>query len=547
MRRPSSSLRSITGLELAKRLVAFSKDPEKRVAFFLGAGCSVTSGIPSAGQLVRSKDAPTDWLRELRRLRHSKSAGDDLDEWARKELSRWDPEKPAESYGELIERLFLHDGDRQREIERLCDDTDKVFPGFGYAVLASLMSGTPDNGGQYNVNGGQFNVVLTTNFDDLLVDAFFFFGKTRPLVIQHDSLAPFIRPTRIRPLIVKLHGDFQLSPRNREVETESLNRTVRDRVSVVLHDRALVVMGYGGADESIIEMLEALPDESLPFGVYWVSDEEPRGIFRSWIEKREAVWVEHFDFDSIMLLIKAEFGLADPDQIRFRRVHERYTEKKRELSNHIRSSGDSKERETLERALVLDATTAYKTASKNPQEASERFERLYAQYPDDPRVVGAYANFMTDVREDHDRAEKLYAKAIEADPSHAINLGNFARFMENARKDHDRAEELYEKAIEADPTHAISLGNFALFMENVRKDHDRAEELYEKAIEADPTNANSLGNFAYFMTHVRKDHDRAEELYEKAIEADPTHAISLGNFALFMENVRKDQDRAEEL
>jgi hypothetical protein len=176
---------------------------------------------------------------------------------------------------------------------------------------------------------------LTTNFDDVLVDAFFYFRQTRPLVIHHDSLAPFIRPTQMRPMIVKLHGDHQLAPRNTAFETSELNATVQDRVSSVLHDRGLVFIGYGGADESIIAMLESLPEESLPFGVYWVSGTEPRGIFRQWLEARDAVWVEHRDFDELMLLLMQAFKFADPNGEQFQKVLARYNETKTKLLDNV--------------------------------------------------------------------------------------------------------------------------------------------------------------------------------------------------------------------
>ncbi|MEZ6111130.1 MAG: hypothetical protein R3C99_08950 [Pirellulaceae bacterium] len=83
----------------------------------------------------------------------------------------------------------------------------------------------------------------------------------------------------MHPLLVKVHGDHQLFPRNTPEETAVLDKRLAERLATVLHDRGLNVMGYGGNDESVLAMLEALPDEALPFGVYWVSGREPRGLF----------------------------------------------------------------------------------------------------------------------------------------------------------------------------------------------------------------------------------------------------------------------------
>ena len=191
----SRALRKIAPDEFARRLKGTTREADKRFAFFLGAGCSASSGVADAAGLVRDE-----WLPRLRDLRAPLRA--DLNAWAKDEFAGWDPENAASFYGPVLEALFLHGEERQREIERLCDGR---FPGFGYATLASLVA----------FEGGRFNVVLTTNFDDLVADALYLFTSARPLVIQHESLASYIRPTRTRPLVVKLHGDHRLLHRIR--------------------------------------------------------------------------------------------------------------------------------------------------------------------------------------------------------------------------------------------------------------------------------------------------------------------------------------------
>src|SRR5687767_3914955 len=170
--------------EFARRLRADSEMPDKRFAFFLGAGCSISSGIPGASSLVKDY-----WLPRLREFKAPDQ--NDVDQWIKEDFPDYDPNNPSGSYGPVLERLFLNAEDRQREIERLCDGK---FPGFGYAVLATLIA-------KY---GGSFNVVITANFDDLVSDALYLFTRARPLVIGHESLAGYIRPTRTRPLVVKI-------------------------------------------------------------------------------------------------------------------------------------------------------------------------------------------------------------------------------------------------------------------------------------------------------------------------------------------------------
>lgn len=316
-----TSLRKISAEEFVRRLRMVCELDDKRYAFFVGAGCSITSGIPASSRLVSEN-----WLPRLRNLRAPECK--DLNAWAMKEFEAYDPQNPGTIYGAVMEELLLQPEERQREIEELCNGQ---FPGFGYATLAKLMT----------IESGHFNIVLTTNFDDLVSDALYLFTHTRPLVIHHESLASFIRPTRTRPLVVKLHGDYRLSPQNTLAETEKLKDEIQGHIRTVLHDRGLVFIGYSGNDQSITRMLEAMPAEALPLGVYWVSDNEPSGSIANWLRCRRAIWVGLGDFDQLMFLIKNEFNLPDPDSKRFQEVFERYVSTYKSLSSKIAALPDS--------------------------------------------------------------------------------------------------------------------------------------------------------------------------------------------------------------
>jgi Tfp pilus assembly protein PilF len=83
---------------------------------------------------------------------------------------------------------------------------------------------------------------------------------------------------------------------------------------------------------------------------------------------------------------------------------------------------------------------------------------------------------------DNDAAEVYYRKAIEADPSNAINLGKFAYFLHAVRGDKNMAHAHYERAVQCG-NDADILGNFANFLETERDDHEQAE-LYYKQVRA---------------------------------------------------------------
>ena len=511
-------------------------DFDGRYAFFLGAGCSISSGIPGAKRLVQ------EWLIALKG--EDTGSTDNLEAWVDENFENYDPDNPATSYADVMKTRFPQPRERQSEIERIVEGKD---PGFGYGVFAKLI--TNDS------FGPQCNVVLTSNFDDLVADALYLYTRKKPLVIAHESLAAFARETN-RPLVIKVHGDALLDPKNLEDETAELDSNVAETLERVMFERGIVFLGYGGNDKGILKALESLSESAFEWGVYWVNDALPKNEFGEWLEKRNAIWVKHLDFDELMAVFQEEFALERPDEERFNVLMKKYREALKKLSRRVMKKPESEDKVAIE-AAVRKATKEFQDAWSVILEArqyegtdNEKAEEIYGKglqdFPEDGDLLGVYAYFLHFIRKDHDKADEYYRKAIEADPDDSDNLGNYAILLDDVRKDHDKAEEYYRKAIELDPDNANNLGNYAIFLKNVRKDHDKAEEYYRKAIEADPDHANNLGNYAAFLTNVRKDHDKAEEYFRKAIELDPENAGNLGKYAVFLTYVRKDHDKAGE-
>lgn len=432
-------MKKISAEELAQRLRGTKQEQDKRFAFFLGAGCSVKPGIPVAGNLVKDN-----WLPRLRDFRAKDRK--DLEVWIKEEFPQYDSDNPAASYGDVIAALFLTPDDRQREIERLCDGK---FPGFGYAVLASLIA----------QEEGRFNVVLTTNFDDLVSDALYLFTKKRPLVVQHELLASYIRPTRTRPLVVKIHGDHRLTPYNTASETERICQSLETAVSDLLHDRGIVFMGYSGSDVGICELLNKLPANALPSGVFWVNGQEPQGKIREWLYKRKACWIEKTDFDEMMLLVHKAFELEHPKNP-FDAVFADYYNTYKQLSDKINKMPASDPNASALKKAVEQTDETFKdwwsfdlaaTRSEitDPEESDRIYKEGIAKFPNSHELLNNYALFLTNIREDHDAAEQCFKLAIEADPTHADILGNYALFLKNTRKDSKAAEHYFMLAREA--------------------------------------------------------------------------------------------------
>ena len=447
-----SDIRPMSALEFVKRLKASCIREDEKYAFFLGAGCSVSSGIPVCSTLIEK-----DWLPKLFEI---ENYGDvNYKDWYETQKEKYDSENAADIYGNVISRLFKTPQQRQNEIERICKGT---LPGFGYGVLSMLVSSQRE----------KFNVITTTNFDSLVSDAMFLFTNYHPLVISHESLADFIRPTTSKPIIIKLHHDAKLAPCNTSAEVGKIAPEMQEKFQSLMYDRGLIFIGYGGNDEGIYQMLNQLPQIALPYGVYWINGEEPNSIIRPWLEKRNAFWINQLDFDEFMLIIKDEFDLPDPDRKHIDQVFNNYYEKLNTLSRSIESRDPNAEAtKLLDKALrnsIEGITDPYgfhlkaeSVMKKDPDLADQIYRAGLDKYPESIVVNGNYANFLTDIKKDYDRAEEFYKRAVELDPDYAITIGNYASFLYDIRKDHDRAEEFYKRALELDPKDANQTGNYA--------------------------------------------------------------------------------------
>ena len=190
--------------------------------------------------------------------------------------------------------------------------------------------------------------------------------------------------------------------------------------------------------------------------------------------------------------------------------------------------------------MAVYAALFFETTSATERRAEDLYLRSIDLAESDSGVLTNYANFLTDIRQDHDAAETLYERALEVDPTRVSTLGNYANFLRNVRRNHEQAEALYRRVLEIDPNRPSTLGNYALLLAEDRQDYDAAEVLYKRALEASPNHANHLINYANFLTDVRQDYATAEALYKRALEAAPDNADRLRDYANFLANVRQD-------
>jgi Tfp pilus assembly protein PilF len=506
--------------EFVRRLREESLDGGVHYAFWLGAGCSISSGIPGAATLVKER-----WLPKLCELK----GGDlsDVDGWAATEFEGYDPADPAAVYGPVIEKRFPHPAGRQREFERICE---RHKPGFGYSVLAALISR----------GDGMFHVALTTNFDDLILEAMYHFSpdESRPLVIPDGALARYIRPTAMRPLVVKIHGDFRLSPQNTATETAVLRGGLSEGIGGLLHDRGVIFVGYGGNDKGIAEVLKALPEEALPHGVWWAGREEPRGALREWLENRRAVWVEAPGFDELMLVFKGEFEIENPTRTRFDQLFESYTRTYVALQQKVGSTPDSdtsadslKDAAARAGSASSDWTAPFFEASgvaeQDPNEAERIYREAMPRFPQSGFLrAGLGALLLRRARYAEGLEWLTEAARMEPDNSLVANLYGVAMALTGHR---DEALVVFREALTRDPNHVGLRSNLGYYLCRDGQSGAAEEEL-RTILAQNLVTSEEHAFFGIFLAEMGWQAEAADQ-FELAVVEEPTDAGHRANYA----------------
>jgi len=233
------------------RYINTREDKAANYSLFLGAGASVNSGIRTANQLIK------EWVIELFE-RFNQKEPNDIDEardYFKQQHANW--YNPANPYSSLFEKKYDLPSQRRRFIEQ---EVDQKLPSIGYAYLISL------------VDQNFFNTIFTTNFDDLINEAFYQFSNNRPIYCAHDSSIHSISITSKRPKILKLHGDYLFDDiKSTLKETESLEQNSKEKLIEFCKEFGLIVIGYSGNDRSVMDVLEFLTKQEnyLKNGVYW--------------------------------------------------------------------------------------------------------------------------------------------------------------------------------------------------------------------------------------------------------------------------------------
>ncbi|WP_247477164.1 SIR2 family protein [Bradyrhizobium sp. 169] len=246
------------------------------MAWFLGAGASAASGIPTGYAMIQDFKAQI-FCRENNLSKREIDTGDPIwieriDAFFRR-TSLLPPDGDPTEYAKAFEAVYPEPRHRRQYID---DSISRGTPSFGHKVLGSLMA------------AGKINCVFTTNFDPLIEESALSANailpnddQNRPTVAAIDSADRAMRCLNESdwPLVAKLHGDYQsIAIKNTGSELENQDARMRHVLVEAGKRFGLIFVGYSGRDASIMEALNTVLDAPSPFpnGLYWLTSSASR-------------------------------------------------------------------------------------------------------------------------------------------------------------------------------------------------------------------------------------------------------------------------------
>ena len=234
------------------------------IDFFLGAGASFSSNIPTGGDLVwyfKREIYCTENGISQDRFKDLKSEANRLVLQNFFDLQADTPKRgDSQEYSFYFEKCYDSWLARKSFIDSL---VEKRNPAIGYLCLANL------------ILNSRISNIWTTNFDQLLETAIANIDPAFPFNLCSSANAKSFDNLNLQyPCIYKLHGDYRYDKlQNTNKELKELEQAIHSQFYTKLCQKGLLVIGYSGSDESIMSFFEEhVSDKTfLEKGLYWTT------------------------------------------------------------------------------------------------------------------------------------------------------------------------------------------------------------------------------------------------------------------------------------
>lgn len=551
------------------------KNSQPGAIFFIGAGTSISAGIPTSDKII-------DYTLSLYK--------DNPD-------IRCFEKKP--SYAEIMECLSPRERNKifRHYVENAKINVSQIY-------LAHLM---------YQ---GFVDYIITTNFDNLTQRAlalYNIFPPTYDISILKDLTTTSLDTHSIIYLHGQYNGLWQLNTKEemRKVIENDVAKTIFNQIT---DNRLWVVVGYSG-DDFIFDQLVRMG--RFDNGLYWVGfkDNEPSTRVQEALLNKtntESFWIKGYDSDSFFLKLHSELKNEGPkifstpfsflselqegindidDNEEYRSVKERLSKTKKMVFDAINRyeriekvkpimTGDEIEHTQLAQALIkCQITENYKDLSYLEKIVIKKgYSDLLAHVANIYFNWGTYYIYLAKTKSNSEiertylQAIEKYRKAIEVKPNFHESYSNWGNALcdlavtksgQEAENLFIQAFEKFKKAIEINPDNHVAYFSWGTQLGNLAglKSGNEAESLfyqafekYKKAAELMPNDhrifynwGNELINLAELKQSpgAEKLYLQAFEKYSKAIEIKPDSYESYYNWGNNLRKLAKTKDKNE--
>lgn len=270
------------------------------MSLFVGAGASISSGIPSAQMCIR------EWKRSIF-LTNNPGLEDQFTELSlpgiHRRIQRWIDGQgrfPADGaddeYGFYIQQCFPIREDRRAYFQ---NKIRNARPHVGYQLLCHL------------AQADVIRTVWSTNFDGFAARAAGRYDLV-PLEVSIDSQQRVTRPpSRGELLCISLHGDYRYDAiKNTPDELQSQETALLQALFEETQTRSLIVTGYSGRDKSVMDALREAYKMQGTGVLFWCGfrDHDPPEHVAALIRYarrhgRKAYYIKTLGFDDLMTRI----------------------------------------------------------------------------------------------------------------------------------------------------------------------------------------------------------------------------------------------------
>jgi tetratricopeptide (TPR) repeat protein len=502
---------------------------------FLGAGASISAGIPGSIQII-------------------------------KDILKTFKDKPEIKKLSVEERTYynlmgcLNTEERHQLLRDYISNKD-VKINVTHIYLAQMLK------------EGYVDYVLTVNFDDLFLRACALFNFIPP-VYDISILKDFTTTNLTEKSVTYLHGQhhgFWLLNTDEELEkVKEYIPTVFDRIC---NKRTWIVVGYSGEDP-IFDQIARLGHFTNE--LFWVGYNENlpnENVQEKLINKpnSNASFVSGYDADSFFLKLHSELKLDTPDifnkpfsflkdlmgnikdidegnnegkhQLLFKNIKERYDVALKQTADAIKlyekkgASGELSPKEIIKGQLKQEiiesivkekfsnANRLYKQADKNDEEIRNLLSQLYSNW------AAHLLNAANNLRVERKAIEKC-KMAIKLNPQNSAAFNNWGNALFSLAT-YEKSVSLYREAIEKyiqstdiNPKNSLALNNWAATLINLAKEANENLLLKEaidkcnRAIDINP-DCMAYNNWSAALINLgseEKDIKEAKLLYTQAIE-----------------------------